>query len=179
MPPTQRMKALAILTTTGRMSPRTFALSAVAVYLVSFLSQFLLAEPVMAQAGVVPFLVVQLVVAWTWYAVHVKRLRDADRSTAMALALTVLYLLAIMLLLLAMIAANASGQADGVDGKPLAAVFQIFLLLYLVGAVLSDPNLSMFGYVILGTLALVMLPIVVALAFSVWAGTRPRATAPP
>lgn len=173
------MKAIAILATAGRMSPRTFALSAAAVYLVSFVSQFLLAEPVMAQAGVIPFLVVQLIVARMWYAVHVKRLRDAGRSTATALALTVLYLLAIALLLMAMIATNTSGQAGGVDGKPLAAVFQIFLLLYLVGAVLSDPNLSMFGYVLLGMLALVMLPIVVALAFSVWAGTRPSVPAPP
>jgi uncharacterized membrane protein YhaH (DUF805 family) len=171
------MKALAIFATTGRMPPRTFALSAVAVYLASFLSQFLLAEPVMAQAGIVPFLVVQLVVAWTWYTVHVKRLRDAGRSTATALALTVLYLLAIALLVLALIAANAPGQAGGVDGKPLAAIFQIFLLLFLIGTVLSDPNLGMFGYVILGMLAIVMLPIVIAIAFSVWAGTRPSVPA--
>jgi uncharacterized membrane protein YhaH (DUF805 family) len=171
------MNALANLASTGRMAPRPFAVCAAAVYAVSFLSQFLLAEPVMAQASVAPFLAVQVAVSWAWYALHAKRLRDAGRPTGTALALTVLYLLAILLLVLAMIAANASGSGGGTEAKPLATVVQIFLLLFLIGTVLSDPNLSMFGFVILGALVMVMLPILIAIAFSVWAGTRPRAPA--
>jgi hypothetical protein len=178
MPRFERMNALATLGSSGRMAPRPFAFGAAGIYLVSFLSQFLLAQPVMALASVAPFLAVQIPVAWMWYALHAKRLRDAGRSTDTALALAVLYLLAILLLVLATVAANALGSGDGVDTKPLAAVFQVFLLLFLIGTVLSDPNLSMFGYVILGALIVVMLPIVIAIAFSVWAGTRPSAPAP-
>jgi uncharacterized membrane protein YhaH (DUF805 family) len=161
----------------GRIAPRPFALKAAIVYVVSFLSQFLLAAPVMAHASVVPFLLVQIAVAWSWYALHVRRLRDAGRPVGPALAFTLLYLLAIVLLLLATLATNDS--ASGGEGAPFAAVAQIFLLLFLIGTVLGDPTLGMFGYVMLAVLVLVMLPIVMALAFTVWAGTRPTATTPP
>jgi uncharacterized membrane protein YhaH (DUF805 family) len=161
----------------GRIAPRPFALKVVVVYVVSFLSQFLLAAPVMAHANVVPFLVVQIAVAWSWYALHVRRLRDAGRPVGPALAFTLLYLLAIVLLLLATLAINDS--ASGAEATPAAAVVQIFLLLFLIGTVLGDPNPGMFGYVILAVLALVMLPIVMVLAFTMWAGTRPTASTPP
>ena len=169
-------KFTAFLAGSGRIAPRPFALQVTIVYVVSFLSQFLLAAPVMAQASVVPFLIVQVAVAWSWYALHVRRLRDAERPVGPALALTLLYLLAVVLLLLATLATN--DWASGAERAP-PAVVQIFLLLFLVGTVLGDPNLGMFGYVMLAVLALVMLPIVMALAFTVWAGTRPTASAPP
>lgn len=163
----------------GRIAPRPFALQAAIVYVVSFLSQFLLAAPVMAHASVFPFLIVQIAVAWSWYALHVRRLRDAARPAAPALAFTLLYLLAIVLLLLATLATNDAASGRGAEGAPFASVVQIFLLLFLIGTVLGDPNLGMFGYVMLAVLALVMLPIVMALAFTVWAGTRPTASTPP
>jgi uncharacterized membrane protein YhaH (DUF805 family) len=163
----------------GRIAPRPFALKAAIVYVVSFLSQFLLAAPVMAHASVIPFLIVQIAVAWSWYTLHVRRLRDAGRPGGSVLALTLLYLLAIVLLSLATLATNDSASGRGAEGSPFAAVVQIFLLLFLIGTVLGDPNLGMFGYVMLAVLALVMLPIVMALAFTVWAGTRPTASTPP
>ena len=171
-------KLTAFVAGSGRIAPRPFALKVTVVYAVSFLSQFLLAAPVMAHASVVPFLVVQIAVAWSWYTLHVSRLRDAGRPTGAALALTLLYFLAIVLLLLATLATNDAASGRGAEGAP-PAVVQIVLLLFLIGAVLGDPNLGMFGYVMLAVLALVMLPIVMALAFTVWAGTRPTASTPP
>ena len=168
-----------ILSASGRIAPRPFALGAIAVYLASFLSQFLLAAPVTARASVVPFLLVQIVIAWAWYALHVRRLRDAGRPPGAAIALTILYALAIVLLLLVMLAINVPGQPTGPETTPYASVFQIFLLLFLIGTILGDPNLGMFGYVILGVIALVMLPIVIAIAFTIWVGTRPRVSPPP
>jgi uncharacterized membrane protein YhaH (DUF805 family) len=173
------MDALAtIFSASGRIAPKPFVLGAIAVYLASFLSQFLLAAPVTARASVIPFLLVQVAVAWAWYVLHVRRLRDAGRPTGAAVALTVLYALAIVLLLLVMIAANAPGQPAGAGANPFAGVLQIFLILFLIGTIIGDPNLGMFGYIILGVLALVMLPIVIAIAFTVWAATRPAAPAP-
>ena len=167
------------LSAAGRIAPRPFALGAVAVYVGSFLSQFLLAAPITARASVVPFLAVQVALAWMWYALHVRRLRDAGRPTGSAIALTILYALAIVLLLLVMLAIDAPGQPAGPEATPFAGIFQVFLLLFLVGTILGDPNLGMFGYVILGAIALVMLPIVIAIVFTVWVGTRPRAPAHP
>lgn len=168
-----------IFSAAGRIAPKPFALGAIAVYLASFLSQFLLAAPVTARASVMPFLLAQVAIAWTWYALHVRRLRDAGRPAGAAVALTALYALAIVLLLMVMAAANAPGPANEADATPSAGIFQIFLLLFLIGMILSDPNLGMFGYVTLGVLALVTLPIVIAIAFTVWTATRPSAPALP
>jgi uncharacterized membrane protein YhaH (DUF805 family) len=166
------------LSASGRIAPRPFALCAVAVYLASFLSQFLLAAPITARASVVPFLAVQIAIAWAWYALHVRRLRDAGRPTGSAIALTILYALAIVLLLLVMLAIDAPGQPAGPEATPFASVFQVFLVLFLIGTILGDPNLGMFGYVILGVMALMMLPFVIAIVFTIWVATRPPAPEP-
>src|SRR5262245_48560724 len=132
MPPCLWMdKPATFFSAAGRLAPKPFVLGAVAVYLTSFLSQFLLAAPVTARASIIPFLAAQGAIAWVWYALHVRRLRDAGRPTGTAAALTVLYALAIALLLLVMVAANAPGQADGADEASFAGVFQVFLLLFL------------------------------------------------
>ncbi|MPZ37681.1 MAG: hypothetical protein GEU95_06390 [Rhizobiales bacterium] len=165
-----------LFSASGRIAPKPFALAAIAVYLASFLSQFLLAAPITVRASVVPFLLVQIAIAWTWYALHVRRLRDAGRPTGSAIALTVLYSLAIVLLLLVMLAIDPSARPTGPEASPFAGAFQIFLVLFLIGTIAGDPNLGMFGYVLLGVIALVMLPIVIAIIFTVWVGTRPSAT---
>ena len=81
----------------------------------SFLSQFLLAAPITARASVIPFLLVQVAVAWAWYALHVRRLRDAGRPTGAAIALTILYALAIVLLLLVMLRGRRARTAAGTE----------------------------------------------------------------
>ena len=169
----------AFLSASGRIAPNPFALGAVAVYVASFFSQFLLAAPVTARASVVPFLLLQIAIAWFWYSLHVRRLRDAGRPTGSAIALTILYALAIVLLLLVMLAIDAPGQPTGPETTPYANVFQVFLVLFLIGMILGDPNLGMFGYVMLGVIALVLLPIVIAVVFTVWVGTRPRVASSP
>lgn len=166
-----------VFSTSGTIAPKPFALAAIAVYLVSFLSQFLLAAPITERASVVPFLLLQIVLAWIWYGLHVRRLRDAGRPTGSAIALTILYGLAIVLLLLVMLTIDAPGQPTGPDATPFAGVFQIFLVLYLIGMIVGDPNLGMFGYVLLGVIALVMLPLLIAIGFTVWVGTRPSVAA--
>jgi uncharacterized membrane protein YhaH (DUF805 family) len=164
----------AFLSTSGRLAPKPFALGAIAVYGASFFSQFLLAAPVTARASVVPFLLVQVVIAWLWYSLHVRRLSDAGRPAGSAIALTILYALAIVLLLLVMLAIDAPGQPTGPDETPYASVFQVFLLFFLIAMILGDPNIGLFGYVVLGVITLMMLPILIAIVFTVWAGTRPR-----
>jgi uncharacterized membrane protein YhaH (DUF805 family) len=168
------MESLSLFfSTSGRIARKPFALAALLVYVMSFCSQFLLAAPVTAHASFVPFLAVQIVAGWAWYALHVKRLRDAGRGPGGAVALTVLYALAVVLLLLAMSAAQGPAPGAPSEEATAAGVFHLFLILFLIGLVLGDPNLGMFGVIILGVLALVMLPILIAIVFTLWAGTRP------
>ena len=172
------MNSLAtIFFASGRIAPGPFALGAAVVYVASFLSQFLLAAPITARASVIPFLVVQIAIAWAWYGLHVGRLRDAGRPSGATIALTIVYALAIVLLLLAMLAIDTPGQPAAADATPQPGAFQIFLLLFLIGTILGDPNLGMFGYIMLGVIALVLLPIVIAIVYTLWVGTRPRVPA--
>jgi uncharacterized membrane protein YhaH (DUF805 family) len=167
-----------MFSTSGRLAPKPFALGALVVYAASFLSQFLLAAPITARASVIPFLVVQIAIAGVWYVLHVRRLNDAGRATGSAIALTILYGLAIVLLLLVMLAIDAPGEPSGPETTPYAKVFQVFLVVYLIGVLLGDPNLGMFGYIMLGVIALVLLPIAIAIVYTIWAGTRPRVPEP-
>jgi uncharacterized membrane protein YhaH (DUF805 family) len=162
----------------GRIARKPFWIGVVIVYVASFLTQFLFAAPLMVRASVVPFLVAQVVVAWAWYALHAKRLRDAGRTTGSAVALTVLYGLAVMLLCLVVIAAMATGsnapQPGGGQPAP-PTVFDMFLLLFLLGMILGEPSLGIWGFILLGVIAIVLLPIVIAFAYTIFVGTRPSA----
>ncbi len=160
----------------GRIAVKPFAVGVSLVYFVSFASQLLLAAPVVARAGVVPFAIVQAAAMGAWYALHVGRLRDAGRASGMTLAITVLYGLGTVLLLLIILLAYAASPtsapaAAGADEAG-TGVADFVLLIYLVALFSADPNLGIFGYVMLGALALIVAPTLIALAFSVWAATR-------
>lgn len=161
------------LSSAGRLGRRPFVVAIVLVYLAGFATQFLLAAPVIAAASVLPFLAAQVVVAWFWYALHVRRLRDSGRSSGSAAALTILYILAMLLLLLVMLAADAPGQSSGADGSAFAVLFRIFVILYLLGMVLGQPDLGVFGVILIIVLSLVMLPMIIAFVFTVVTAARP------
>src|SRR5262249_57843754 len=78
----------------GRVAPRAFAAAVVAVYGAAFLSQLLISAPVMLRAGFAPFALAQAIATWSWFCLHTKRLRDADRTIGAAGAIAVLYSLA-------------------------------------------------------------------------------------
>lgn len=173
------MESLAsFLSVSGRIAPKAFALAVTGVYLTSFLSQFLLAAPVVARAGVFPFLAVQVVSIWSWYALHVMRLRDAGRGGGMALAISILYGLGIVLLVLIVLLLGVSPPAPAASATaadpPATGFLDLFLLLYLIALLTGDPNLGIFGYVMLAVLALIIVPMLISVAFSVWAALRPR-----
>src|SRR6478735_7769288 len=97
------MESLALFfSSSGHIARKPFALAAAAVYLLGFLSQFLLAAPVTARASFVPFVLVQGLAGWAWTALHIKRLRDTGRTSGAAIALAVLYALDVVMLLLVM-----------------------------------------------------------------------------
>jgi uncharacterized membrane protein YhaH (DUF805 family) len=162
----------------GRIAAKAFALAALAVYLLSFLSQFLLAAPLMARGGLVAFVLVQAFVTWSWYALHAKRLRDSGRPVTSAAAIAILYALAVVLLLLVMAATTAPAPPVGESGTPSSSVFEVLLIVFLILLVLRDASLGVFGLIVLGVLAVVMLPFLIAIAFSIWLATRPSAPAP-
>jgi uncharacterized membrane protein YhaH (DUF805 family) len=138
----------------GRVAPRPFAIAILVFYLASFLAQVLLATSVTARLNVWPFLGVQAALLWVWFALHVRRLRDAGRPTGTAAGIATLYGLALVLLVLVV------GAMGAPDSHP-------FVVVAMVGQILADPEPNGFGMVVLGLIALVVLPILIAIGFSV------------
>jgi uncharacterized membrane protein YhaH (DUF805 family) len=167
------MDSLALIfSASGRIAPKPFAVGALLLYALIFLSQALLSPPLSVRAGVVPFVVAQAVLAWVWYALHAKRLRDAGLGTGSALGIAVtvaLSLVLFLLLLQVLFGASVGASADDRPGGLAPFVIVLFLLTLLT----SEPSISFFFYVALVIVVIMFTPLLIALGFSIWAGTRP------
>ena len=159
----------------GRLAPKPFARAVVAVYVAAFLSQLLISPPVMLDIGLAAFALVRATAMWAWFCLHAKRLRDADRPIGPAMAIVVLYALAMILLLLIIVL--VVGMTPGADGATAGGGTDVLISSYLVRALAGDPGF--FAYVAVGILALIFAPMLLAMGFSIWTGTRPRAAPAP
>lgn len=162
----------------GRLPRKPFVIGVLVVYLASFLSQSLLGEPFILTAGLWPFTIAQLVLIWAWYVLHVRRLRDAGRSTGIALGIASIYTLMIVLLILVMAVLTASSTSNE-SLKAGQSMMQLFAIVFFFAALFGDAgSMGAIGYWIAGLLLLTMLPIFVGLGFSLWTATRPSIPAP-
>jgi len=156
----------------GRIAPKSFARGILAVYGVAALSLLLMSAPVLLRVGFAPFVAVQALACWAWFCLHARRLRDAGRDAGAALAVAGLYGLAIVLLLLMLaLAAPLRGGAQAPGAGAGDAWSDLFAL---AG---GDSDLGLFAYVGASLLALIVLPMLTAVAFSIWAATRRDAAA--
>jgi uncharacterized membrane protein YhaH (DUF805 family) len=155
----------------GRMARKPFVAGVLVVYVAAFLSQLLMSPPVMLRAGLAPFALVQAIASWAWFCLHAKRLRDAGRGIGPAVAIAVLYALAMVLLLL-IVALIAGTPPSAAAPAPSAGLADVLVLFFLIAMLTGEPNLGLFGYVVMGVFALIFTPMLIALGFSVWAGTR-------
>jgi hypothetical protein len=157
-----------------RLSRGPFALAAIVVYALSLASQALLSPPVTGRMSVVPFVVAQAVLIVLWVILHQRRLRDAGRTTGTTIGIAMIYALQAVLLTLVTI---FLGTPDENSNAPILNLFVlVFLLTFFSGNSMAAVQLWLAGL-----LVLLLLPAVVAVIFSIWAGTRPsvvQSTAP-
>ena len=151
----------------GRTARNPFALGAVPVYVLIVASYLLVSQQVVTRSGVAPFALVQAALTYAWYVLHARRLRDAGYGTGWALVIALLYCLgAALFLLLAQFVSVF--EAD----KPGSALILLLVVLFLIALVIGNPG--PFVSVALGLLFVIGAPLLIALGFSIWAGTRPR-----
>ena len=170
--------AALLFSRSGRLAPAPFAAAIVLVYLISFLSQMLLSAQVTVPVGLWPFALLQAALVWIWLVLHIKRLRDAGRPAGMAIGIAGLYVLALMLLLLVIVMITAN-EFSGDAAKAGQGLLQFFMALWFIGMLVGHADLGMFGVWLMGFLALMLTPLLIALGFSIWTGTRPSVSAPP
>jgi hypothetical protein len=168
------MAGMTSMLSSGRMAPLPFAVAVIAVYLVSFASQLLLAPPVTRWAGVWAFALVQAALIWLWIVLHGNRLRDAGRPTGLAIGVACVYALEVLLLLLLVWLILSAGFNRPDEPAADASILHLFVIMYLLATLTGDPGLGELQAWMIGFVVLLVLPLLIALCFSFWAGTRPR-----
>jgi hypothetical protein len=119
-------------------------------------------------------LLAQAVLIWVWFALHAKRLRDADRSTGLAAGAALLYALAVVLLLIVATAFFTTSPSAATGANPTGAL-GLILLLSIVASLAGSSSYDLGWFVVVILMALAFLPVVVAVAVTLWAATRPSA----
>lgn len=162
----------------GRIGPRTFGLAILGVYLSSFLSQVLISPPFILRIGMLPFLALQALLVWAWLVLHVKRLRDGGYPAGPAIGIAILYVLAIVQLLL--LVDPMVGHETGAVGTdlPRYGFWNLWTFVALILAAVAQTDFGFFDWFVMIVLALILTPMLVAIAFSIWTGTRPPVALP-
>jgi hypothetical protein len=127
--------------------------------------------------GVLPFALVQAALIGVWMVLHMRRLRDAGRPTGLAIGIAMIYALEVILLVIVvwLIAASTAGTAETAGRE--SSILHLFVIVYLLTLLTGDPSGGALQIWIVGFLVLMLLPVVIALGFSLWAATRPSAPA--
>ena len=162
----------------GRLSRGSFAIAVIAVYFLGLASQGLLTRPVMVRAGLFPFIILHAVLLWVWFAIHAKRMRDAGRGIGLAIGIAVVNVLSIIFLLMVIsfLVSPVEGQPGETAGGVLGTLAVVMLLIEIFS---GAPHLGWLGRVLMVIVGIAMLPVLLAVGFSVWAGTRPSVQARP
>ena len=161
-----------LLSPSGRLAPQTFVIAAIAVYAAGAVAQYFTAPNILAHAGLWPFAVVQAVLIWIWYALHAKRLHDAGRSTGLAAGAATLYALSVVLLLIlatGLFVTSAAGTSDSHAPDAL-----VVLLVSVIAALAQSGSHDLGWFIVSALIGLGFLPILVAIAVTVWTATLPR-----
>jgi hypothetical protein len=161
-----------LLSPRGILRPKAFLAAAILVYAVGAASHVLTTPGVIATAGPWPFAAIQAVLIWLWFALHSKRLRDAGVGSGLTAGVAVLYALSVVLLVIveASFASAISGQTG--DAKA-ASGLELILLVSVIALLLSSAHYDSASAVVALLLAVEFIPIVLALAMTAWAASRP------
>jgi uncharacterized membrane protein YhaH (DUF805 family) len=169
------MDALRLLfSPSGRLGPQAFIFNVIAVYAIGVAAQWFAAPQIQGNTGIWPFAAMQALLIWIWYALHAKRLRDADRPSGLAAGAALLYALSVVLLLI--VATNffrpyIGGPSDPTATAVLNVTVFLAVLLELTRTSVRDVNTLVVGVFVI----MALLPTIVALAVTVWAASRPSA----
>ena len=169
------MQALRLLfSSAGRLEPRTFIIAAILVYLAGVASHLLTTPGVVSRAGLWPFLLVQALLIWIWFAVHAKRLHDSGRTAGLAAAVGILYALSIALLVIVAVSfyGALAGQMPYADANT-ASALGLILLLSIIAILFGAPHYDLAWLMVAILLLIAFLPVILAVAVTLWSATRP------
>jgi uncharacterized membrane protein YhaH (DUF805 family) len=168
--------------TKGRIGQRAFGWCILAVYVAGFFSQALLSGNVIVRAGLAPFILVQAALIWTWLALHIKRLRDANEGPVGAIGVAIVYSLAVgFLVLVISLFTGFAAHSDKPPGTPLSAgeaIVALFMIIVIFNLLFSG-DFGLFAILISILVAIACLPLLISFLFSLRTGLRQSAAPTP
>lgn len=168
----------ALFSSSGTIGRGPFAVAVCGVYLTGLASQILLIGPVVLRAGFWPFILLHAALLWVWYALHARRLRDAGRGVGAAVGVAIVNVLSMIFLL--MVISFLVSPVEGQPGETAGGVLATWVVLIMFVEIFAGaPHLGWLGRVLMVIVGIAMLPILLAVGFSVWTGTRRSAPAVP
>lgn len=163
---------------TSRLTPQAY-LGWLAIFLVALAAGHVLSAPAAtARAGLLPFVVAQVLLAWWWFTLVARRLNDAGRHQPSALAIAVVWIFAAVFLAVIMVLQVPAETGRAFDRWiPLSVLQFVYPAIALWGAASPtreveplDMQLAVISFVIL-------IPLIFAAGYSVWAALQPSVPA--
>jgi uncharacterized membrane protein YhaH (DUF805 family) len=153
------------------LSRQAFLPAVIGVYAAGVASQWLTVPAITERTGIWPFAIAQIALIWIWFSLHAKRLRGAGRSARIAATAAVVYLLAVMLLLFLLGTLFGVATSQSHDPNANGAV-TLILFIWIIAVLSGAPSADLYWLGVL-MLAVGALPIIFAVAVTLWAATRP------
>jgi uncharacterized membrane protein YhaH (DUF805 family) len=169
------MRAISFLfSPRGRLTSQPFISTALVVYLLGIASQFLTTADVLRHGGLWLFIATQSLLVWIWFCLHAKRLHDAGRSIGLAVGIALFYLFSVVLLLIIADGLFTTFNLPLGDANAGGALWLI-VVLYIVGALAGSAQYDLAWIVVAILSFMAIMPIVLALALTVWSASLPSA----
>jgi hypothetical protein len=161
----------------GRLRPQAFVVAIAGVYVAGVASHGLTTADVIGRVGLWAFVAAQALLVWIWFALHAKRLRDAGRGPGSAAGVAVLYVLSIVLLVIVAAAFFNTAAPDGADANA-ASALGLILLVAVVAALAGSANYDVAWLLVAALTLIALVPVIVAVLFTLWTATRPSSAEP-
>jgi uncharacterized membrane protein YhaH (DUF805 family) len=169
--PTSMQALRFVFSPAGRLRPQAFIIAVIAVDAAGAASQWFALVGATARSGLWLFAVAQAVLTWVWFALHARRLRDAGRSIGLAAGAAVLYALSVVLLLTVATSFFAISPSSTTDANTVGAL-TLILLLSVMESLSAASSYDLGRAIVAILVVLALLPVVVAMAVTLWAATR-------
>lgn len=162
----------------GTIKPQPFAIVVASVYLINIIAGSVLDGQFIQRAGLWPYLGMQVLLTWIWFAAHAKRLRDSGRGWTTAAVFAVLYAIGIVLMI-NLVAASAAEVTQAADPKePRVTLIGAIIAVLFINALLTGDIYLIVGLMFL-FIAVPMIFSLVVVVYSIVTGARPSVTADP
>jgi hypothetical protein len=162
----------------GTIKPQPFALVVIGIYALNLIAGSVLDGQFVMRAGLWPYVALQLLLTWIWFAVHKKRLADAGKGYAVAASLAFIYLVGVAIFA-SLTVASAPAVLDKVDpADPKVSLFGAIIAIAFIYTLFSG-DFFLIAFLIFLLIGLPFVFALIVVIYSIVTGARASLTSEP